>query len=246
VCFWSSGVLKEAPLMMGCGLLVWSLFRLPSDYKKIYVWIVFLASAALLVHLKEYVVISMIPASVFFILSSVTSHRMVWINFVVVHLFLILAALNLPLISGGDLVYVLQKKQQDFVNVGELAGAGSIISPIEISDVGSFLLHYPQALATTYFRPFLFESSSPFYILAAFENVLLTALIVLMFVRFRRPAREDLKILLWCFSFVIVLGGIIGFTVPILGALVRYKIAAIPFLFIAISAMIRPFRTKSV
>lgn len=98
--------------------------------------------------------------------------------------------------------------------------------------VWSFVKNLPNALLNSFFRPHLFEASSPFMLMAALENTAIVLLIVLCLVFPNR--RSDLSMAWFCLCFVFVLFSLIGLLTPVLGALVRYKVPALPFLFIAL------------
>ena len=71
---------------------------------------------------------------------------------------------------------------------------------------------------------FLFNSSSSLLILSVFT-----------FIKQKTLLSIELKNMLWfCITFTLLLFIIIGTTTPVSGALVRYKVPALPFLAIAI------------
>jgi hypothetical protein len=247
VVFWSSGVLKEAPLVMAFGLLVYSIFQLLQNFKRPYLWIVFLTSAWIMVFLKEYVLMSLLPALISLLVCKILMNRFVILTFLFVHAACFLIAINASaFFVGGNFLYVLQKKQTDFYNFTQLVNAQSGIERIDISDHAHFIMGYPQALANTYFRPHLLEMKSPFYVPIAIENLLFVFLLVVPFFYPQKLPKRSLVIFLFVLSFVLVIGGIIGFTVPILGTAIRYKIIALPFLAIACMLWIKPFSWSGV
>ncbi len=242
VVFWSSGVLKEAPLIMALGILVYSIFGLLENHKRILYWVLLGCSLFILKFLKEYVIISMLPALLSLLVYRLIGRRRVLSVFLSVHVICFVISMNASsFFVGGNFLYVLNKKQTDFYNVTNLVEAKSGIDRIDISDYTHFFMGYPKALGNTYLRPHILEMKTVFYWPVAIENLLFFVLIVVTLFRFRRPDRALLPALLFAFSFVVILGGIVGFTVPILGALIRYKIVALPFLAVCCFALIRPF-----
>ncbi len=241
VVFWSSGVLKEAPLILAVGLLIYSVFRLISNFKQPFIWMIFFSSAFLMVFLKEYVLMSLLPALISILIAAIFSYRYVVLIFLSVHVACFVLAMNASFFfKGGDFLYVLQKKQTDFYNVTQLVNAQSGIDKIDIQDHLHLVLGYPQALANTYLRPHLLEIKTPFYVPVAVENLFFLILLILPFFKFQRLQKSQLILFLFCLSFVLVIGGIIGYTVPILGAVIRYKIIALPFLAILCTMLIKP------
>jgi hypothetical protein len=241
VVFWSSGVLKEAPLIMAVGLLIYSVFKLINNIKQPLIWFIFFSSAFLMVFLKEYVLMSLLPALISVLVSAILSYRYVLLTFLSVHVICFLVALNASFFFiGGDFLYVLQKKQTDFYNVTQLVNAQSGIEKIDINDHLQLTLGYPRALANTYLRPHIMEIKTPFYVPVAIENFFFLILLIIPIFKFRKLQKKHMILFLFCLSFVLVIGGIIGYTVPILGAVIRYKIIALPFLAIVCAMLIRP------
>lgn len=102
--------------------------------------------------------------------------------------------------------------------------------------LASFLLSTPHALVNTLLRPHPLEARSPFMLMAAAENLLFLALLLLCIFFFQRPSSVPMFCL--CISFVLVLYTLSGLVTPVLGALVRYKMPAMPFLAIALLMLI--------
>jgi hypothetical protein len=235
VVFWSSGVLKEAPLIMGVGLLVYSAFQMLFKGFKWQMLLLALLSFLLLAFLKEYVLIALFSGLFFLTICRMLKWRYVLPVFLVSHVVMGLLALNAALFyPPGDLLYVLQKKQTDFYNVAAEKGAGSLVDIPPVGGTADFIRQAPSALYRAYFRPDLREIDSSLQAVSAAENLLLIAAVILAIFTFRKVHRERFAVVLFCFSFVVILGLIIGNTVPVLGAVVRYKMPALPFLFIAL------------
>ncbi|MFT6175787.1 MAG: hypothetical protein ACI9CP_001986, partial [Cryomorphaceae bacterium] len=92
----------------------------------------------------------------------------------------------------------------------------------------------PNALHVTYLRPWPWEWTNFLYIPAALENLFLFIALGLMLWNFRRPYGLAVPIIAFGISAVLVLGVLIGEVVPVLGAVVRYKMPALIFLFVII------------
>ncbi|MFI5164231.1 MAG: hypothetical protein ACHQHP_03175 [Bacteroidia bacterium] len=115
----------------------------------------------------------------------------------------------------------------------DLAEAGSKIDiPLLYPSWMSILKNSPFAFVNTAFRPFIFEAKNPLMILSAIENLFIVAFILICIFFFSKKI-QNRHLICFCASFVILLFILIGLTTPILGAVVRYKIPALPFLLIA-------------
>lgn len=238
VLFWSSGLLKEGPLFFALGLLIYGLGIVNTNAKNPAAYFVIALSAVMLIYIKEYVLFSLIPALLFLILVKLSGNRLIWIKFILLHLLLFAAAENARyFFQGGDFIYVLHKKQVDFQNVALLTDAGSAIELPPVTDALHFALNYPAAFVTTFFRPFLWESKNWMYAAFAVENSIYILSVIAMILFFRKPVASARPALLAMLSFVLVFSSIIGSCVPILGALVRYRIVALPFLIILLLSL---------
>ncbi len=91
----------------------------------------------------------------------------------------------------------------------------------------------PIAYSIIKARPYIWESSDLLIILAALENILifLAFAIGFRYLKWDRMAKNK-NLLLFCLCFVLSVFILIGLTSPVLGAIVRYKAAALPFLFL--------------
>ncbi len=118
---------------------------------------------------------------------------------------------------------------------------GKTGSTIEIQklepNILSFLKATPKALYNTFFRPFFFESFSPFILMAGFENLFIILLTIVVIIFADRKVFKE-KIFWLCVFFTVVIFALTGLITPVIGAIVRYKIAALPLLLIALFMLI--------
>lgn len=101
----------------------------------------------------------------------------------------------------------------------------------------SVLKASPVALLNAMFRPFPWNIRSPFMMLSGIENLIILLLLVLCVVRFQSNALAHP--IFWVaatFSFCILI--LTGLVTPVVGAIVRYKVPALPFLVCALIALI--------
>jgi len=239
VVFWSSGLLKEGPLFLALGMFCFSLSRLSINFKNYRMYLLLLPSAFLMVFVKEYVLLSMIPAMIFIFLIRITGQKWILAKFIVIHLVLFCVVENAHyFFVGGDFIYVIHKKQVDFYNVAMLTDAGSVIDLPPVTDALSFAINYPAAFTTTFFRPFLWEAKTWMYLIFSIENTLYLLATIVCILYFKKPEKNQYIIFGSMFSFVLIFSSIIGSCVPILGALVRYRNVALPFLLVCLMTLI--------
>ncbi len=229
VLFWSSSVLKEAPLFMALGLLLLSLHNIRLNHRAIFYGLIFVLSFVLLIYTKVYVIISLIPALISLLVIRISGSKMILMKFLITHVCCFMIAQQAHhFFRGGDFLYVLHKKQVDFLNVAQLTNARSAIYIPPVTNTPNFFAHYPRAFFLTYFRPHIFETRSMVYFLFAIENAFYLLLCLTVIVFFRRPKKADLPFLFMIISYLLILASILGNCVPILGAIVRYKVVGLP------------------
>ena len=126
---------------------------------------------------------------------------------------------------------LLSNKQAEFVDLAHDYHANSTI-PINYlapSEWNAFA-NTPQALWHSFFRPYPFESSNLLYQLSGFENLFFGLLMIVVLLNFKNP--KSASPLFWVAVFyTFSLFELIGLVTPVMGAIVRYKIQALPFLF---------------
>lgn len=151
--------------------------------------------------------------------------------------------------SKGDLIDTLNYTESENISfrlLMHLDSSGSKITLTKLKpELWSILKNIPAALVNTLFRPTIFERNNLLSLFAAVENLLISALLFLVIIFFKRPKPEEQSIFIFCLSFVFILYSIIGLTTPVLGALVRYKIQGLPYLFMIFMLLMDGEKLKS-
>jgi hypothetical protein len=102
----------------------------------------------------------------------------------------------------------------------------------------STLKAMPMALVNALLRPFPQDVTSPLMLIAIGENLLLLLLLILALTRMDKALLA--QPLFWlCVSFAIVILILTGLVTPVVGAIVRYKVPALPFMAAALLALRR-------
>jgi hypothetical protein len=234
VIFYSSGVLKEGVLMAGIGFFFYALLNLKTGYKKPKFWILLLLGVLILSTMKIYVLLCLIPAMVYFTTARYILHKKPVLYFILFQLVVFLGLyLTSVILPDKDIFYMLYKKKDDFANVAMQYEAGSFIQTPDLMPTPlSFLSYIPFAIYTVVMRPYLWEAGSALVKFAAAENLLLLVGMLLPLFVLKKKNLEEKIMIYFLMSFVFYLYILIGFTTPVLGALSRYKVPALPFILI--------------
>jgi hypothetical protein len=237
VVFWSSGILKESLLLFAMGLFCYFLYRLVIS--KNWINLLFLTLPfLLLILLKFYVFVAFIPAILGWYFSETTQLK--WKAFPLVFGILsILAILLGSWDSSYNFIHILVRKQHDFINMSIAFHVNSAIQMDYLDEnIFSILKAVPFGIINSLTRPWPLEIKNILFLPAMIENLVLLVLITIVLIqKVKNPIRSS-NFVLFCFLFTFFLYAIIGISTPILGALVRYKIPAMPFLLIGILSLL--------
>ena len=244
VIFWSSGALKESILIFGMGILIYSLKQLTEQKINIKFLILFILSFILLFFIKFYVLLAMLPCLIGYFISVKFQMKHPLIVYSSVLIFFSVLAFNSKEIPPHfDFVETLITKQKNFIRLAEVTEPGSRfeLTKLEPTFFG-VAKAVPRAIINCFVRPLITKGNQFIFLPSIIENTLLVALILLsIFSGLKQKVKRTIEIknIFW-FSvfFTLILFTIIGLTTPVSGALVRYKIPALPFLGIAILAFL--------
>jgi NADH:ubiquinone oxidoreductase subunit 3 (subunit A) len=101
-------------------------------------------------------------------------------------------------------------------------------------DLWSVVKASPEGLFNVLTKPWPSEVNNILFVPAFIENITVIVLLVVALLYCKAIGANDWDFVAFCLSFCIILFVVIGLTTPITGAIVRYKIPAIPFLFMAV------------
>jgi len=170
-----------------------------------------------------------IPSLIFFVIYSFSNRWNKYWLFTIVHLFFVLLFFFSEYLSPYNFSAIVTIKQHHFINLAKEFNSGSYIDiPLLSDSFLSFLINIPNALLNSMFRPFIWESHNLLALVSSIENLILFVFIVLTII-FRKKQKINQWVFI-SFSFSFLLFILIGIATPVLGALVRYKVPALPFL----------------
>ncbi len=231
VVFWGSGLLKDSLIFFATGITLYQLNKLfVNKTGKLFHGFFFILSFSFLMVIKFHNYILMVPLCFAYIVSKLYGKRkwLIFISSVVVYYVVLIKIYYL--LPGYGLIDLLSKKQNEFIILAEQSRAQSQIQLTELTpNFWNAIANTPEALYHSFFRPWFWESKSPFILLAGFENMVILLLIAFCFLGFNAKTKITSLFLLSLF-YVFSLFELIGLVTPVMGAMVRYKSQALPFL----------------
>ncbi len=228
--YFSSGIHKDGIVFLALALLVFVLFFSLKEKRLTLKGLLVLIFMLLILFLtRNFVCLALIPAAIAWRLSS----RLKWSALLVYAGVYIIAGLLLfnfnSVFPSVDPLKTITQKQSDFLS---LQSSGTDI-PLDTlhPNLISFMRNSPQALNHTLMRPYLTELPSTILLPMNIE-ILIYQLLLLLFVFFRRKPANNANhpFVLFAIFFTLTMFLFIGYIVPNLGSLVRYRSLYLPFL----------------
>jgi hypothetical protein len=244
VLFWGSGVLKEGILLFALGVLFYSVTKIQSPHN-VALYIALASVALFLIGiLKFYVLLCLIPAALFIAFVNLTGENKIGMKFFFILLFTLLFGLNIhKIIPVPSVLDLITHKQHAFLSLAQgnefdpynkpIPPARSVvkIQPLQ-PNIKSFIAVIPNAIENAVFRPFIWEKKSVVILFSAIENLMILSFIIFCLLFAKSYSKINWKLVLFCLAFAFAQLLLIGITTPVMGAIVRYKIIALPFLLI--------------
>lgn len=143
-------------------------------------------------------------------------------------------------LSPDELLKKAEITQKDFQTNAIYTGKRYDIGNIDFTLVG-LLKSAPAAIATTLFKPFIWEASNPLMLLNGLENILFFVLFIQFVLQFRQRKKLPLtssNLLVFSLVFVLLMAFFIGITSGLYGVLVRMKADILVFLLLILSSRI--------
>ncbi len=242
--FWGSGILKDSITFSALGYFVYSFYHVFISPEKIFKnLIVLILSAAVIISIKSYIFIGIMPGILIWLVRKYTTQiRGSFIRGVTLPILLIIFSG-----SGFMLLNVMGDElgKFDIDNILDVAVAsnndlkadyygGNSFDIGEIKPtVGSMLAHAPAAINAALFRPYIIESRNLMMMVSGIENtfILLFTIYILIKVRFFGIFKYFTKHHLLTFSLIFSLffAFSVGISTSNFGSLVRYRIPLLPF-----------------
>jgi hypothetical protein len=252
VLFWGSGIMKDSFTLSCSFWLVTNIYYCFIERKRFLAnFLMLILNAIIILTLKPYIFVALLPPALF------------WASFLYIKKIQnkVLRYLATPsLLAGGIALGILvlslsqsklgvygsttgvlkqaQVVQQDLIR-GELYGKNYYDIGKFDASISGVIKKAPTAIIAGLFRPFLWEASNIVIILSGIENAII--LLLTLYLLFRIGLKSIYKVIikepliLFSLIFSIIFAFSVGLATANFGALVRYRILAVPFFLIALA-----------
>ncbi|MBI3500644.1 MAG: hypothetical protein HY063_02530 [Bacteroidetes bacterium] len=245
VLFWGSGVLKDSWTLAAAGWYCYSFYRIFIKRDKIiFPIITLLISIFILITIKPYIFVGLLPGSMLWMIWN----RLSKIKNLALRVFAapVIAAVGIAIGVG---IWMLTSS-----NLGTYSTMDSMIEKAQISsldlkqdyyhgnsfDIGDYdptlsgmFSKFPIATVTGLFRPFLWETKNIVMLMSGLENLLILGFTFYVLLRKPVAALTNLftnPLVLFCLIFAVFFSFSVAISTSNFGALVRLRIPMMPFL----------------
>lgn len=216
VLFWCSGIHKDGLVFSVSGGIVYYL-HLISENKQYKVMPKLIFLIFLLLCIRYFYFLCLLPALVLFLLSNRKEHKLRF--YVLGYSLCALIFFFSKQISGFNPMKLVINKQAEYF---QAKGYSDMETPLLTDNVGSFVQNLPTALNHVWLRPYPNPSDRFKYFVHGLDAWLVVALMLLSLMYFKQSNWKNsllLFITFYCVSILLF----IGYTIPNCGAVVRYR-----------------------
>lgn len=240
--YWTSGLHKEGLIFLGLALMIYHFyFGFKENRFSLTRTLVILFGFALVLILRNFLILPLLPP----LFAWMLCQRLKWspvLVFSSVFLIWILLFFTAKYLHPSlDFPNATVLKQQEFLKLG--GGSAVPVKKLEPTPA-SYISLLPQALSLTVLRPYPTDVRHLLSLAAAIEIALLL-LVFLIFLLLKTKGRRPVPLILFCIFFSFGVLVMVGYTVNILGAIVRYRSIVFPLLLAPVAANINWNKIRS-
>jgi hypothetical protein len=249
VAFWCSGIIKDTVAICVIFVITISILKLiRKDYNSLPIVLFnLLLSTYLLYSIRPFLVICTVIPLLMILMFRVNRNKPFIVRFLTRMVAISLAIGSVMYyfssndsfgeFSSESVFQTAEVIQKDMLNNAGYTGKRYYLSIEEFSGL-NLLLVAPEAIATTLFRPFIWEADGIFMLLNGLENLLILYLCVrFLLIRNSNPFNRELRensFYLYALFLVLILAYFVGLTSGLFGTLVRLKTPVMPFFLLII------------
>ena len=229
--FWTSCINKEGLIYLSLGFFHFLLHRVLTEklhFQTILACVLFLLIG---IFCRMYLLFGLLPSVIFWIAGEKIFLRIPVMAFLTIASMAFLYYFVSTFYPNADLFLIISERQQEFL---EQSGNSRIFLPVLQPNLTSFLNVLPTALLNGFAEPLPGKGGQSIYLLMSLEIMLICAIIAFAISRrfFKTPKVKMGVYDLSCLFMAIPCMLLIGYTVPFVGEIVRYRSIYLPFLLV--------------
>lgn len=233
--YWTSGIHKDGIVFLGIATVIYQVYFGLKETRFSFTRIALILFGLLLVlALRNFLVIPFLPALLAWVLAHYNRHRQAPIFAGIYTMFIVLFFTAGFLHPRLNLPEEVVSRQEAFLKLG--GGSAVAVTKLEPT-FGSFAANLPQSFSLSVVRPYPSDVRHLLSLAASLEiNLLLLLFAAFLFVRRNGTELSPALLFFLAFSFSVLL--MIGYTVNVLGAIVRYRSVVLTLLIVPVAAQI--------
>ena len=219
---YTSCIHKDGIVFLCLGIVSYIFYRFLSAQRRVtFKYYVFFLIALLTIFLfRNYVLIAIVPAMVSTLLCKIILQKRRLVLVTTYAFYFLLFFLSSFSHSFLNIPAAVVERKNDFAT---LLGGNTNIAMNELQpNFQSFVANFPQAINHALLRPYLWEFPQLSVLLTAFE-LLIYQLLIIAFIFFRKKQASPPLFNIFGLAFFFNMMLIIGYTIPNIGAIVRYR-----------------------
>ena len=227
--FFSNTIHKDGIVLATIGVAVFNIYTVLQNGRLSLRQVIFIFFALVILFIqRNYVALAFLPAAFAWILCVIKKYRP-FLTFIVTYCLGAVIFFNTGLLSPAfNLPEKVVIKQQAFTH---LTTSATFIGIDSLSpSFKGFLQNAPQAIGHSLFRPYLKDIKLSLSLLPLAIELFCYQLLLLLYIFYRYKSNACDPFILFGYFFGCSVLLIIGYTVPVIGAIVRYRSIFLPFI----------------
>ncbi|MEO5968262.1 MAG: hypothetical protein ABIP68_03555 [Ferruginibacter sp.] len=220
--YFSSALQKDNVIFLMTALFSYALYFNSIEFKYRRLLLLILA-AIIILFIRNYVLFALIPASFAFILSRKTK----W-AYTITYTALLIILICLSFIPALNPLQIIANKQHAFFNL-DFSNSKMVLGYLEPS-LKSFFNNFPQVFVNIFLNPMPWNFSSAPGIALGIEWILFLSIFI--YFLFNRELIQNRTFVKFSILFAFTIFLLVGYVVPNLGSLIRYRSIYLPYLII--------------
>ncbi len=239
--FWCSGIHKDGFIFLAIALIAYYVNECMKR-KKLYgkALIAFACCSLLLFAMRNFVLLLLLPAVITWYLCNRYQKKQLAIAVLVYGVALMFFFISPAISHTIDFPAYILNKQNEFKALG---GNSQLSLPVLAPNLAGFMKFFPYAFDIAFLRPHPTETTNFLYWPAIAENLFIYVLMLYAVYKFFSSKQKQFDasskaLFIFCFVFALSNLLMMGYTVTLTGAIVRYKSFVLPFLIAPLSYFI--------
>ena len=219
--FWESGISKDGLVFIGLAGFIYNFSVYIKTKKLSNLGNTFLFFLIVLL-IRNFVALSLLPISIAFYWCNKTKIHAFVANILAISVFVVGFFLSSLFLKSLNLPAKMAERQAAFFS---LVGGSYMYTPKLNDSLSSYVQVLPYAVNHTFIRPYITESKTPLLLFAALETLFVLLIIGLALVQIKKlKTIASHPFLMLLVSLALTNYLMIGYTVPFVGAIVRYRV----------------------